>query len=158
MKIFNLFLIALTIFAFSSPANAQKQKAAKTPLVPCTIPLANSPTVRLLKLDLTLLEYNIYVAKTGFKPLVYQDTPTFTQSFSLIPQPPKPVVFSPELIELTERYNSMRAKKDTDSKNKTVTVADQSKDVKNIQVHFYDRENPVLYILGLSAQTPEKYQ
>lgn len=145
MKFFKFFLVTLTIFVLVFPADAQKQKAVKTPLVPCAIPLADSPTVRKLKLNLTLLEYNVYVADTGFKPLTYQDTPPFTQQYSLIPKPPKPTNFSPELIEQTKKYEAMRGKKDTDSQNKTVTVSDQSKDVKNFQVHFYGRENPLLY-------------
>ena len=63
MKVCTLFVVALIAFVFLAPANGQTRKSATTngrrakteaaqiPKVPCTIPLANSPTLQRLKLD-----------------------------------------------------------------------------------------------------------
>jgi hypothetical protein len=84
MKLFNSFLVALTVFVFIFPVNAQRRKratqpqptqteqttpsgngrrvkreAANTPRVRCTIPLPNSPGLRGLQLDLGFGQFDV---------------------------------------------------------------------------------------------------
>ena len=148
MKICTFFLVALTTFVFITPVNAQKQKAAKTPLVPCTIPLADSPAVREIKLNKPILYYQTDVAIISFpfaRPASSDGYPVFNFEVSATPRNPKPTQFSPELIEQTRRYEAARGKKTADSKEPLTVVKDQSKNVKNMVLRFYSRDNPTLY-------------
>lgn len=85
MKLFNSFLVVLTVFVFIFPVNAQRRKretqtpqppteqsntpsgngrrtkleAAKTPRVRCTVPLADSPALRGLQLKLDTGQFEL---------------------------------------------------------------------------------------------------
>jgi len=109
MKFFNPFFVALTIFVFIFPATAQKQrqKAVKTPLVPCTLPLEKSPNLRGIQLG----QFKPLDFKDGEYPfiasreiVVLQPPKTTTSIFpSATPSPKRTSILTPELSERMEK-------------------------------------------------------
>jgi hypothetical protein len=149
MKLFNSFLVALTVFVFIFPVNAQRpaQKTAKTPLVRCTIPLANSPTVREMNLKMSYFEYKLYMTDVDPTLPRYDDgkPPPFTFSASVIPKPLKPIIFTKEMEEFARNYKSATTIANGNSLPKLTPRADPSVDVKNFHLSFYGRVEPLIY-------------
>lgn len=149
MKLFNSFLVALTVFVFIFPVNAQRpaQKTTKIPLVRCTIPLANSPTVREMNLKMSYFEYKLYMTDVDPTLPRYDDgkTPPFTFTASVTPKPRKPVTFSREVEEFARNYKSQTTIENPTSPTKVTPVADPSVDAKNFVLNFYGRKEPMIY-------------
>lgn len=155
MKIFNLFLVALTIFGFISPANAQKQKVVKTPLVPCSIPIENSPSLRGARLGLPIPPFHSQIID-GVSPFITHIVINPPQKVELprtiglpTPQPTPPPFLTPEILRALDKIDSREF-----SKYASKTPAESTNNpensfnyegVKKIDVSYYGRGEPRSY-------------
>jgi hypothetical protein len=181
MKNLSLFLIALIILVSAVPANAQRRRQAQKqqpqteqptpsgsgrrarleavrPSVPCTIPLADSPYVRALKLGLTPTEVDRNFAIDLYFNRYYSAGSSaggFISSFDFVPLQTLRKRFdtlSPEQQEIVRRAQEMssynRALKEQQEKDEEAEQRRVIKPfdvLKSMNARFYGRGTPILY-------------
>jgi hypothetical protein len=191
MKLFNSFLVGLTIFVFIFPVTAQrrnretqaqqpkteqttpsggrrvKREAATTPRVRCTIPLANSPALRGLQLDLGYGQFDVnffgdlYFDVNPISPS-YRTPSNFLRSFVLYARETrrKSVVenMTPEQEKALRDFSRMRnperekqivaeqARREEEERNAPKKVVIEPKDlIKTMIAQFYGSEDPSIW-------------